>query len=156
MGNGGRQVSVWSGSNIVARRVVIAGDKGVAAVTFDDRAPNFSCCSPNNLSVVGAVLPGAATIICIIIPLLFIYPCTNSFCSIPTSATPPEYILSEWTIRMLKQAISPSFPCISTGIICKLDIPFEWRDSHLPPCLILWNQKSLNRSINTRTCCNHL
>jgi hypothetical protein len=26
----------------------------------------------------------------------------------------------------------------------------------LPPCLILWNQKSLNRSINTRTCCNHL
>jgi len=79
MVNGEPQVSVWSGSNIVARRVVIAGDKGVTAVTFDDRAPNFSCCSPNNLSVVGAVFPGAATIICIIIPLLFIYPCTNSF-----------------------------------------------------------------------------
>jgi len=81
--------------NIVARWVVIACDEGVTTVTFDDGASNLTCCIPNNLSVVGAVFPRAASIIYIVIPLLFIHPCTNSLRRVPTSAIPPEYVFSE-------------------------------------------------------------
>ena len=123
MVNGGREVSVWSGSNIVARRVVVACHKCVTAVTFDLRASNFTGCSPHNLSVVGAVLSRAATIICIVIQLLLINPCSNCLPTAPTSAAPPEYVLAKRAIRMLEEAISPSFPSTTMCIIRKLHIP---------------------------------
>lgn len=49
--------------------------EGVNAVTFDDGASTVAS-SPNNQNVVGAVLHKTATIICIVIPLLLICPCT--------------------------------------------------------------------------------
>ncbi|WVZ12318.1 hypothetical protein V8G54_016848 [Vigna mungo] len=80
-------------------------------------------------------------IVPIIVPLTLFNPCTNSLCWLPPRPTPPEYVLTIRSIRMLQGTITAPLVCIPLGVSYQFVVPHQGTLPHRRTCCILGYQK---------------